>query len=84
MGWDENTHAELERLAAAGLSATAIAETLGKSKGSVIGRCWRKGVRLRGPSPFSAGYTHSDATRLRLSEQAKRRWMMFGAGDFGK
>ncbi len=60
--------ATLERLAAARLSATAIAAVLGCTRNAVIGRAWRTGVQLKGlpiaSDPAAAGRAAAAARRL--------------------
>lgn len=52
--WGPARTAVLRNLAAAGVSGTEIARTMGVSRSAVLGRAWRCGIRLickSGPKP---------------------------------
>lgn len=52
--WTDEDQAELRHLAEQGLSAAKIGDKVNRSSNSIIGRCHRTGVQLKGPNPITA------------------------------
>ena len=62
--WNEETVAELLELAARHLSASQIGAAMGTSRNSVIGKCYRDGIKLAG-EPINGSFKSGDAPRRR-------------------
>lgn len=51
--WSEKEIAQLRALAAEGHTSSQIAKALGRTRNSVIGKCRRNSIQLKGPVPFA-------------------------------
>lgn len=84
--WTDERQALLVEKAAEGLSASQIADLLGVSRNSVIGRASRTGIKLKGTSrsvkkPLSP---ERKAARLESKRQCRQRYREMGLTSSGK
>ncbi|CAB4122898.1 GcrA cell cycle regulator [uncultured Caudovirales phage] len=56
LSWGADEQAQLVSLVSVGLSGSQIAEILGRSRNSIVGRCYRCGLQLRGKSTGVVAY----------------------------
>lgn len=71
MVWTDERQADLERLAAEGLSASLIGARLGATRNAIIGRCFRTGVKLRGCSGRRVNPARPKTARIKAERKPR-------------